>query len=380
MANRYEISCFYFPNFHKGDKHNSEWHGRNWSEWELMKAARPRFEGHDQPKVPLWGYEDEADPAVMEKKISAAAEYGITNMLFDWYWYEDGPFLNKALDEGYLKAKNNTGLKFSVMWANHDWLDIHPLCRAYIGHQKLQLAGKISPQAFFAAVDYIIQNYFSRPDYFRLEGGLFFSVYEFNRLVETFGGTEGVKAAVREIRRRVAQAGLGKLHLNVIARGIRLLAGETKMQFDGYKLKELGADSVTSYVWVHEHRITGLKKEYSAYRKETENDFQVLSKRFEGLPYYPNVTCGWDSSPRANQTDELEDVGYPFGATLINSTPEEFEKSLKTVKSALDGSGLKTKMFTINAWNEWTEGSYLEPDTKYGYGKLQAVRNVFAGK
>ena len=147
--NKYDISVFYFPNYHKGDKHNELWHGEGWTEWELMKHASPRFEGHDMPKIPLWGYEDESDIAVMEKKIKTAAEYGITNMLFDWYWYADGPFLNKPLDEAFLKCKNVNDIKFSIMWANHDWDDIHPISRAYLDRPKHELPWKISEECFF---------------------------------------------------------------------------------------------------------------------------------------------------------------------------------------------------------------------------------------
>ena len=62
-----KIYAYYFPNWHP-DKRNDEWHGKGWTEWEVVKCARPRFEGHYQPLKPLWGYEDESDPAVMEKK------------------------------------------------------------------------------------------------------------------------------------------------------------------------------------------------------------------------------------------------------------------------------------------------------------------------
>ena len=55
------------------------------------------------------------------------------------------------------------------------------------------------------------------------------------------------------------------------------------------------------------------------------NDFDILTKRFEGIPYYPNVTCGWDPSPRANQTDVFVNVGYPFMPVLKNNTPDEFK-------------------------------------------------------
>ena len=124
----YEIGAYYFPNYHV-DPRNEELHGPGWTEWELVKRGEPRFPGHLQPRVPMWGYEDEADPAVMAKKIDAAADHSIDAFIFDWYWYENRPYLNRGLDEGFLNAPNADRLKFSLMWANHDWLDIHPYKR-----------------------------------------------------------------------------------------------------------------------------------------------------------------------------------------------------------------------------------------------------------
>ena len=93
-ADAYQVGAYYFGNYHV-DPRNEKRYGKGWTEWELVKAARPRFPGHRQPRVPVWGYEDEADPAVMEKKIDAAANYGLD------YWstfYRDNPDLAAAVD------------------------------------------------------------------------------------------------------------------------------------------------------------------------------------------------------------------------------------------------------------------------------------------
>ena len=123
------VAAYYFPNYHTGDPRNELNMGVNWSEWELVKAAQPRFPNHHQPNVPLWGYVDEKDPQVMALKIDAAADNGIDCFIFDWYMYEDGPFLNRCIDEGFLNAPNNRKIQFALMWANHDWIDIHPYTR-----------------------------------------------------------------------------------------------------------------------------------------------------------------------------------------------------------------------------------------------------------
>ena len=103
MPQDYTIACYYFPNYHV-DPRNEAAHGPDWTEWELVKRAEPRFPGHRQPRVPAWGYEDESDPTVMARKIAAAADHGIDVFLFDWYHYDDGPFLERGLDKGFLGA------------------------------------------------------------------------------------------------------------------------------------------------------------------------------------------------------------------------------------------------------------------------------------
>ena len=120
----FTVAVYYFGNYHPRDPRNEAQKGRGWTEWELVKSAKPRFPGHQQPKVPLWGYEDESDPKVMERKIAAAADHGIDVFLFDWYHYNDGPFLDRPLDRGFLGAANCDRLKFALMWANHDWIEI----------------------------------------------------------------------------------------------------------------------------------------------------------------------------------------------------------------------------------------------------------------
>ncbi len=125
-ARPFQVASYYFPNYHLGDARNEKLKGREWSEWELVKAARPRFPGHHQPNVPLWGYTDESDPKTMAQKIGTAADHGIDAFIFDWYYYEDGLYLERGLEKGFFGAANNRRLKFALMWANCDWVDIHP--------------------------------------------------------------------------------------------------------------------------------------------------------------------------------------------------------------------------------------------------------------
>ncbi|MCU6712721.1 glycoside hydrolase family 99-like domain-containing protein [Paenibacillus sp. J5C_2022] len=375
MTPKVEIAAYYFPNYHE-DLRNEIWHGKGWTEWDLVKRATPRFEGHEQPKIPEWGYEDESNPTVMERKIAAAADHGLTSFIFDWYWYEDGPYLNKALEKGFLGAANVERLKFCLMWANHDWSDIHPAPRNKPYHTLAK--GAVSKEAFVAATDYMIENYFSHPSYMRVNGGLYFSIYELMSLIKGIGGSlEITKEVLNDFRARVHRAGLGELHLNAVVWGIQNLPGEELISdVNGY-LDKLGFDSITSYVWIHHNEMPDFPcTDYAVFREMNILDFKLFTDRYS-LPYFPNVTVGWDPSPRTIQSDRYDNIGYPFTPILSHNTPAEFKKALEAVKHFMESSERAPSMFTINAWNEWTEGSYLEPDTVYGMQYLQAIKEVF---
>ena len=368
------VVCYYFGNYHPGDPRNERTKGKGWSEWELVKAARPRFPGHHQPNVPLWGYADESDPDVMAQKISAAADHGIDAFIFDWYYYNDGPFLDRPIDQGFLKAKNNARLKFAFMWANHDWLEIQPYRRGT--ERKVLYPGTVTPESFDKICDHVMQSYFRHPSYWRIDGRPYFSFYELTKLLESFGSVEATRAALDKFRSKAVAAGLPGLHLNAVVWGRPILPGEGKPADAAQLVKDLGFDSVTSYVWIHHVQLPKLQTDYDEVRDSYFRYWSEAEQRFD-VPYFPNVTMGWDSSPRAHQDDEFGNFGYPFMNTIGGNTPERFKEALEMTKRRILSKPSGPRIVNINCWNEWTEGSYLEPDTVHGMEYLEAVRAVF---
>jgi hypothetical protein len=368
------VAAYYFPNYHTDDPRNIINKGSGWSEWELVKMAQPRFSGHHQPNVPLWGYTDEKSPKVMAKKIAAASDNGIDCFIFDWYLYEDGPFLNRCLDEGFLKAKNCSKINFGLMWANHDWVDIHPYTRG--APKKLLYQGKVSPKRFDEISDILVRDYFLKPNYWKIDGKAYFSVYDVQKFVEGFGNLESTKAAMDQLRQKAISAGLKGVHWNLVAWGNPILPVEKAPANTPALIKILGFDSATSYVWIHHTALPERQTDYNWVRDRYFAHWEKAKTEY-GVPYFPNVTMGWDASPRCDLKSEWANVGYPFMNTIGNNTPENFKEALQMTKNKLLSSPVGPRILNINCWNEWTEGSYLEPDTRHGFQYLEAVKSVF---
>ncbi len=350
-----QVAVYYFPNWHPC-KWNEPRYGQGQSEWVAVQNARPRFPGHKQPKIPLWGYEDESDPGVMEKKIAAAADHAIDAFIYDWYWWEKGPSLEAGLERGYLGARNNDRVKFGIMWANH-----RPVTR----------------QAFDAAIDHVVDDYFSHPSYWKIEGRPYFSIYELHTLIAGLGDIDETRRAIDSLREKAVRAGFPGLHLNFVEWGLRNLP-DTSFEAQNLLIGALGADSVTDYVWVHHVETPNFPENpYPEVAEKATRDWDRFAASYRA-PYHPNVTMGWDSWPRVPDEKPFEPGVYPATPLITGNPPEEFRKALARARAWLERPEIRQKILTINAWNEWTEGSYLEPDTEYGMRYLEAIKSVFA--
>jgi len=374
-----QTAAYYFPNFHV-DPLNEAVHGPGWTEWELMKCARPRYPGHDQPKVPLWGYGDEADPAVMAQKIEAAADHGLDAFIFDWYWY-DQPFLERALTQGYLQAPNRDRLKFALMWANHDWRNFHPASRtqpypvSHVVKTTLATVGQVW--------DYIIDNFMLRPEYWRVDGKPYFSLYAMNRFIIQMGGVQAAAEAIALLREKACRAGLPGVYISTI--WFDVLEGHPNCsecpQTDWFH--KIGIDCYTSYNNTNINKAWFTENMQVDYDANSQAYLQMCRKAISTLPapYYPVLTVGWDSSPRTVQSEvyECNKVGYPYIPFMV-STPESFGRAIDDTLALLAEQPENRRLLFINAWNEWTEGSYLEPDTKYGMAFLQELKKRLSAR
>ena len=339
-------------------------------EWQNLYESAKRYPDDNQGARPLWGYENEADPLVVARKIDAATAAGVNVFIYDWYWYGGRPFLEEALNEGFLKAPNCERMKFYLMYANHD---VDKLWDNTVGGQeKKQVVWpcKISDEDWKTIVALWIKQYFSRPNYYKIDGRPVLSIYDVRKFVSWDGEAKAVER-IDHLRKEVRKAGFPDLHLQALC--ISGSPEEPPLAEMPFK-----TDSMTIYNWLYRSwgRVNDKTKPMLTYHEWGEmalESFDVAKKAVEahGAVYFPHISVGWDTNAR-----------YPKGAErpfVKGSNPQDFERFARATREWADRNipAGQPRLITVNSWNEWTEGTYLEPDSTFGYGYLNALWRVF---
>lgn len=362
---KYDVAAYVWPAYTGDEPRTRIFWPDGIGEWQTVKSAAAKFEGHKWPREPLWGYCNEADPLTMETQIQAAADHGVNVFIYDWYWYDNRPFLEQCLDNGFLKAKNNNKMKFYLMWANHDALSLWDKRTAEFAD--LIWDGKVNREQFETVVQRIITKYFKEPNYYKINDKPVFMIYDINNLITGLGGIEQTAEALQYFKKETVRAGYPGLHLQMT------LWSENAVNLSGVDSKRIGStkelvrllpvNSITHYQFVH---FVDIDRDYTSILSDVEREWQRIDTHYE-IPYYPHISVGWDNNPRFNS----------FRPGIANSTLQQFEKGLLMAKTYIDTHDREVPLITINSWNEWTESSYLEPDDLNGYGYLEAVKKVF---
>jgi hypothetical protein len=367
---QYDVAAYIWPSYHYEPRVEHFWPEKD-GEWYTVRRGTARFPGHDMPRIPLLGYQDEADPAVMREHVRLARAHGINVFIMDWYWYENAPCFERQLNEGLIPALEGTDSKFYLMWANHDvdtlW-NMHTDTR-WDESREVLWSGQVNRGDLEAMFDRIIEKYFHLDSYYRIDGKPVFSIFDYLNLVGGLGGVRQTADAFAWMRQRRAERGLPGLHIQAIARGgAGIEAGEKpEPGSEFHTAQDLGFDSATAYQYCMDAGSTG---DYVVWANQAISHWRTYAEMFGA--YYPHVSIGWDNTHR-NPSFKNESV-------VMNSTPAAFEACLWKARRYLDDHPDQAPLVTLNSWNEWTEGSYLLPDMRWGYGYLRAVRNVFGGQ
>lgn len=363
--------AIYCPLWHSYD-HGNSWKGEGWCEWELLRAARPRFPGHYQPLQPEWGCFDESDPAWAAREIDLAADHGIDVFLFDWYWYSGVRIMEEALERGFLQAANRRRLRFALMWANHDWADYFPA--PFDKQWNWLLPQRYSVTDLLRLIDYGAEHYFGEDHYWQVDGRLFFSIFDPARFLAGLGGPAAAREALAAVDERLASHSLPAMHWNAMVRSPEPVA----------ELRQAGFHSTTCYNVATSGKVSPALTEQYGDVMDAHRDLWSRMADTD-LPHCPVVTMGWDVTPRCETSvpwpfppaSRSGRHDYPYGPVVLGNTPDRFAALCREAARAAPDS--RAFAVFLNAWNEWTEGCYLLPERRTGMAYLEAVREELAG-
>ncbi len=341
--------AFYLPQYHPIPE-NDRWWGVGFTEWTNVPLAKPLFEGHYQPRVPTeFGYYDLRIIENFEKQASLALEYGIDGFCIYAYWFAGKKLLQKPLEN--LVQSKSIEIEFCLCWANENWT------RRWDGQEEDVLISQIHN---FANDKKFIEDYWevlSDYRYIKVDNKPVILIYR-----------PGLIMQPRET--------FDYWRLQARRRGFDGLYVIACCTFETIDPNEYGCDAAVQFP---PHQL--------AYRECNEQVVKNLDPEFEGKVYnyddlaaaairecrntpwvLPGVTLGWDNTARRGKRAHI----------FNGATPEKYEGWLRTVSGIVASRDVPFKAVFVNAWNEWAEGTYLEPDVKFGRRWLEATGRAVA--
>ena len=361
-----KLIAFYLPQFHQIPE-NDAWWGEGFTDWVNVQRAVPLYPGHAQPRQPHddIGYYDPRNIETLETQAKIAKTHGIHGFCFYHYWFNGKLLLEKPV-ENFLQAQR-PDMPFCLCWANEPWT------RAWDGRDRDVLMPQHygGEQEWNDHFNYLVPA-FKDPRAIRVEGRPVFLIYR-------IGSVTRAKDMVRTWRRLAERAGLPGLHIVAM---LSVFSDSSDFKGVGHRcnmrvLPDLRHAPARTRLylgrlqtWAAPARIEALYASSPAAvlsrSATTISGVRILAARKVFPTQYRGAFVSWDNTPRKGHK----------GFIMRNAMPESYrawlERQLRRAQADTD----QEPLVFINAWNEWAEGAYLEPDQTYGYGFLRATREA----
>lgn len=352
-----KIIPFYLPQFHSIPE-NDKWWGEGFTEWTNVRKAKPYRKGQRQPRVPLDNnYYDLSKVETLKWQADLANKYGIYGFCFYHYWFNGKLLLEKPSQN--LLANKDINLRFCFSWANEPW------ARTWDGkNREVLMPQEYGDQTEWKKHFEYLLPFFKDARYIKEQGKPMFIIYK-------SASIEKCEEMMRYWQGLAKDAGFPGIHF---VETLKKWLPETRnLPFDAkVEFEPTGAKNVSSLYLQRIRRYsirlinnlfnTSLPEHPTVtFNEECRKSLTSLSPKGT----YPGVFMGWDNSPRIKEK----------GVYITRPTKEQFKNYLKE-KILIGNEIYGTEYVFINAWNEWAEGTYLEPDTEMEYSYLEAIKEV----
>lgn len=379
---RARVIAYYLPQYHPVPENDKFW-GKGFTEWTNVAKAKPLFKGHYQPQVPAdLGFYDLRIPEVREEQAKMARECGIEGFCYWHYWFGNGKkVLDKPFDE-VLKS-GSPDYPFCLGWANHSWTT-----KTWEKGKSFTNETLIFEQLYPGDDDYIKHFYdvlpaFKDKRYITVDGKPLFVVFQPNDIPDSKHFIElWNKLAIQNGLKGVYFVGRCDALPVMNYSNMKNIDNLTKPRYDEILSKGYnGVNSVT--LKYAEFKSTGMlhKAIHSFFRKyfngivldkykysDIMKNFITPEDYMENI--YPQLIPRRDRSPRAGRKAMI----------YYNSTPEAFKLAAENAVKCVEEREAEHRLIFLNAWNEWGEGAYMEPDLVFGHGYMDAIRDVLNKK
>jgi hypothetical protein len=369
---RAKLIAMFFPQFHAIPE-NDAWWGQGFTDWDNVKSSQPQYPGHYQPRIPLQeNYYDQSDLATLRGQIDLARAHGIHGFCHYHYWFNGKQLLQTPTD--LVIAHRDIDFPFCLSWANETW------SRRWDGRDNHVLIAQTHPptqESWRAHYDYLIKAW-SDPRAIKVNGKPIFVIYRPQNIIKI----DEMLAFWRALAKKDGLPGLyfifQKTHDLGSFNSINSFDAVFQFQpFEAVHSSNYDRASVLHSRWFklvrrlperYQDILRSLRAKWV--RELTFHDYDaawriaVEIRAYDRFTTFPGAFVDWDNASR-----------YKRRATVFRgATPQAFAYWFSKMVDGMSQRGLPEDFIFLNAWNEWSESAYLEPDSRYGHQYIDALK------
>lgn len=346
-----KLIAYYLTQFHPIPE-NDFWWGKGVTEWNNVSHAVPQYIGHYQPRLPgELGFYDLRLKENIIRQVELAKMYGIYAFCFYYYWFDGKRLLERPLNT-FVNDKD-IDFPFCLCWANESWTN------GFFGSSNKIIMKQSETEESYKQFIHDIIPYLKNSKCITINGKKVLQIYKPQNIPKC-------EEIIQYWRKYCREQGVGELYL-IAVWSPSLKENFIEKGFDA--LSEFQIGPVLPYCKKINSKISFINNPFygSVYSYESIVKEKLYRKSFAVRKLYRSVAPMWDNSPRKNN----------FGSVILDGSNPELYKSwlIDIIRGNYLRDDIDDNIIFINAWNEWGEGAYLEPDQKYGYAYLQATRD-----